>query len=373
LSAGLWFFIYPIPKSVAQSAVIKISGYVTDAETGEPLEGATVFAPTSKKGTATDHLGYYSLSVRATSVRLHFSFTGYGTEVRNFAAGEHLADVALQPAVALKDVEVTASKVFERLEGEEAGQSISVEAIRKLPNMGGEADVLRALQLLPGIGRGQDGSTGLFVRGGSPDQNLILLDGMPLYNVNHLFGFLSVFNPDALDQVTLYKSGIPARFGDRLSSVLAIETKEGNDRDLHGVFSLNPIVGKLQLEGALKKGKSSFIVSGRRSFIGDMVYGLSERYRLYDLNGRFRFSPSKKDALSVVFYSGGDRYQDIIEDDRFRFQWGNKGVSVQWQRQHNAEQRSTWQAYHTDFRHEQEVKGSYNGIAYLDRLSSGIN
>ena len=240
-----------------------ISGYVSDAESGERLIGATVYLPGFGKGTVTNAYGFYSLTLpgvdtsgvdtsrsgmtgvdtQADSVELIYSYTGYTPERKKLLLSADLRlDVGLVSNNVLQEVEITASPEETQVERVQMSlHKLDMQTVNQAPVLAGEADILKTLQLLPGVSGGNEGSAGLYVRGGSPDQNLILLDGVPVYNVNHVFGFLSVFNTDAINNVDLYKGGIPARYGGRLSSVVVISMKEGNLKESEGVFAHGPL------------------------------------------------------------------------------------------------------------------------------------
>ena len=217
-----------------------ISGYVEDADTGEKLIAANVFEPEKGKGTTTNVYGFFSLTLPKDSVYLAISYVGYETQYfKMYLDKDIVMNFTLGTGAELQEVIVTADK-YERIEQKTQMSQVSVpiQQIKKLPALLGEVDILKSLQLLPGVQSGGEGTSGLYVRGGSPDQNLILLDGVPVYNASHLFGFFSLFNGDATRNATLTKGGYPARFGGRLSSVLEINMKEGNMKEFKGTGSI---------------------------------------------------------------------------------------------------------------------------------------
>ncbi|NCD42344.1 MAG: TonB-dependent receptor, partial [Bacteroidia bacterium] len=245
-----------------------ISGYIEDAATSERLIAANVYDTKTYTGTSTNTYGFYSLTLPEGVYEMAFSFIGYETEIQriNLTSNQHIT-VSLQSNLEIEGVEIVGEKGGSNLERTQPGMvHVPMRQIQKLPMLLGEADVIKAIQLLPGVQSGSEGSSGLYVRGGGPDENLVLLDGVPVYNVNHLFGFFSVFNPDALKNVSLYKGGFPARFGGRLSSVLDISMKDGNMKSLHGDITVGLISSKITLEGPIIKNKTSFIISGRRTY-----------------------------------------------------------------------------------------------------------
>jgi hypothetical protein len=243
-----------------------IYGFVEDSLTSERLPGATVYNLKSKKGTITNSFGFYSLTLPDNdSVRLSFSLVGYKSQTVNFkpCTSENL-NVKLISGIELKEVIVTAGK--NRLKNPEMSiLNIPVKQISKIPSLMGEVDIMRAFQLMPGVHGGKEGTSGIYVRGGSPDQNLILLDDIPLYYINHIGGYISVLNPEAIKSVELYKGGFPARYGGRLSAIMDIRMKDGNMTEYSGNLTIGIISSKFTIEGPIIKDKTSFIVSARRS------------------------------------------------------------------------------------------------------------
>ncbi|RME05366.1 MAG: TonB-dependent receptor, partial [Bacteroidetes bacterium] len=295
LTIPLIFFSF----SLSSQNSYTISGYIEDAGSGEKLIAANVFDQNSLQGTVSNTYGFYSLTLPADSVKLLVSYVGYQPVEYAFSLrNDTTITFRLSQSIELKEVEVVAKKV-DRIETntQMSKVDVPVQQIEKLPALMGEVDVLKVLQLLPGVQAGGEGQNGLYIRGGSPDQNLILLDGVPVYNVSHLLGFFSVFNSDAIKTVTLTKGGFPARYGGRLSSIVEINMKEGHMQELHGEGSIGLIASRLTLEGPIKKGKTSFMVSGRRTY-ADLIFGpliqasaadnedVKLRMYFYDLNAK---------------------------------------------------------------------------------------
>lgn len=331
-----------------------ISGYVEDEESGEKLISANVFDLKSQSGTVSNNYGFYSLSLKKDSVKLEISYIGYQSKTINLKLDKNIQlNVTLSPSVTLEQVEIKAER-SKRIE-EQTQMSVvevPIQQIKKIPALLGETDVLKALQLLPGVQSGGEGQNGLYVRGGSPDQNLILLDGVPLYNVSHLFGFFSVFNADAIKNVTLMKGGFPARYGGRLSSVIDISMKEGNMKSYHGAASVGIISSRLMVEGPIIKDVSSFIVSGRRTYIDFLAKPFIERalastdgqkgsagYYFYDLNAKVNYKLSDNDRLYLSFYSGKDPFsfefgEEIPQVNKnlisTELTWGNVIGALRW-------------------------------------------
>ncbi len=331
------------------------SGYVRDAASGESLPGVAVVHPASSQGATTNAFGFYSLTLSnavADSVRLVVAALGYERQRLAVPAGGSLThDFRLTPASAeLAGVEVVAEREEKINQSTRMGTiNIPVAQLKRVPALFGEVDVLKVLQLLPGVQSGGEGQTGLYVRGGSPDQNLVLLDGAPVYNAAHLFGFFSVFNADALKNVELIKGGFPARYGGRLSSVLDITMKEGNMQKLHGEGGIGLIASRFTLEGPIKKDVASFIVSARRTYLDVLAQpliqsqtdGVSAGYYFYDLNGKLNWKISPRDRIFLSGYLGRDKFyvddesdkgQDTYSRQNSSLGWGNRTASLRWNR-----------------------------------------
>ncbi|MFT5386448.1 MAG: hypothetical protein ACI81W_003861 [Saprospiraceae bacterium] len=306
----------------------------------------------SGKGTVSNTYGFYSLTLPRDSVILSFSYIGYEANTFRLKLNKDIVlNVDLSDALELETVEVVGEK-FARIEEETQMSRVEVpiEQIKKVPSLLGEVDVLKTLQLLPGVQSGGEGQNGLYIRGGSPDQNLILLDGVPVYNVSHLLGFFSVFNADAIKNVTLTKGGFPARYGGRLSSVLEINMKEGNMSEFHGEGSIGLISSKLTFEGPIIKDKTSYIISGRRTYIDLLAKPLiksaqeeGDDFKLklffYDLNAKINHKFNDKHRLYLSAYTGADVYggdtKETYENDNYykfknQIDWGNVTTALRW-------------------------------------------
>ena len=328
-----------------------ISGYVRDGATGESLPGVAVVHPASGQGTTTNTYGFYSLTLAPStdSVKLLVSALGYERLRLAQPAGRSFTrDFRLKASSAeLAGVEVVGSREEKIAESTRMGTiNVPVAQIKLLPALFGETDVLKVLQLLPGVQGGGEGSSGLYVRGGSPDQNLILLDGTPVYNASHLFGFFSVFNADAIKNVELIKGGFPARYGGRLSSVVDISMKEGNMQKLHGEGAIGIIASRLTLEGPIKKDTASFIFSARRTYIDILARplikanadGLVAGYYFYDLNGKLNWKVGPRDRLYLSGYNGYDEFyanDETTKGEEYSKQksslgWGNRTAALRW-------------------------------------------
>ncbi|RYD59397.1 MAG: TonB-dependent receptor [Sphingobacteriales bacterium] len=293
---------------------VTVSGYVTEKKSGERVTGATVYISKKNIGTSTNTYGFYSLTFPADSVELRASFLGFQPFSVSLMANKDVKlDIELEQSKDLKEVVVVAQKDAIQTRTQMSAIDLPISTIKSLPAFLGEVDIMKAIQLLPGVQAGGEGSSGLYVRGGSPDQNLILLDGVPVYNASHLFGFFSVFNADAIRSVDVIKGGFPAHYGGRLSSVIDINMKEGNKNKLHGEGGVGIIASRLTLEGPIQKGKSSFMVSGRRTYVDVLAAPfmrgpVKAGYYFYDLNGKVNFKLGAKDHIYFSGYLGDDKF-----------------------------------------------------------------
>jgi len=327
-----------------------ISGYVEDSGTSEKIFMANVYNSLKMQGTASNTYGFYSLSLPGGEVKLVCSYVGYKAFALTFKLHKDtVIKIQLNQSMQLQEVVVKGGRSNDNLRSSQMSiNEISLKTVKSLPAFLGEVDPIKILQLLPGVQTGTEGSTGLYVRGGGPDQNLILLDGVPVYNASHLFGFFSVFNADALNTITLIKGGFPARYGGRLSSVLDIRMKEGNMKKIVGESSIGLVASRFTLEGPIIKDKASFIFSARRTLLDLWASPLAKKinpkesipgYYFYDLNAKLNYKFSEKDRLYLSFYSGSDlgtySKSDVTSttknsDDNFRLNWGNTTTALRW-------------------------------------------
>lgn len=324
---------------VAKPQVI-VHGYIKDKTNNEPLIGATVSISGTSTGTSTNNSGYFSLRLAdATQNKLTIRYIGYKTrQVQINLKNTAPQYFYLEPGVEIDEVTVKAPLFSEKRMGVNLTE-IPVQELKKLPALGGEVDLLRTYQLLPGVQGGSEGKTGLHVRGGGPGQNLILLDGSPLYYVNHLGGFSSIFDPEAVNNFKLYKGGFPARYGGRLSSVLDVQMKEGDKNNSETFISIGTISGRFNMQGPLQQGKGSYFLSVRRMWLDFLMrpftLAVTEKasmgYSFYDINAKATLQLSEKDKLFMSFYSGDDKLvlsykEDLIGADqkaKQKVKWGN--------------------------------------------------
>lgn len=366
-----------------QAQKVTISGYVTEHKSGETIPGAIVYVPALNTGTATNAFGFYSLTIPAGSAELNISTVGYAaTRMQLLLRNDTSINVELGSANELKEVVVSGKKDAVQYRTLMSSIDLPVETIKSLPAFLGEVDVMKAIQLLPGIQAGSEGSSGIYVRGGSPDQNLILLDGVPVYNSSHLFGFFSVFNADALKSVEVIKGGFPARYGGRLSSVIDVNMKEGNKQKFHGEGGIGLIASRLTLEGPLKKDKASFMISGRRTYYDVLAQPFMRGpvkggYYFYDMNSKVNFKLGEKDRLYVSGYFGNDKFYarqrnnnaiggaDLSSTLSTSIRWGNITSVARWNHEYSNKVFGNLTAYYSQY--------SFNVFSRMQNRFANIN
>ncbi len=322
-----------------------ISGYVKDSLSGETLIQATVFVEELGRGAATNEYGFYSLTLPEGSYHLQFNYLGYKTKNEYIKLGSDLRlNIDLRGAyVETKEVVITGEKKDANVSSTDMGrQELKIEQTKAIPALLGEVDIIKAIQLLPGIQSSGEGNTGFYVRGGGPDQNLVLLDDAVVYNTGHLFGFFSVFNADAVKNTTIIKGGMPASYGGRISSVLDISMKEGNMKKYEIEGGIGLISSRLTIQGPIKKDKASFIISARRTYIDLLLKPFlknlqggqfaGNEYYFYDINAKLNYRFSDKDRIYVSGYFGRDvfNFRDPSGSFKLSFPWGNTTATLRW-------------------------------------------
>ncbi|NND93738.1 MAG: TonB-dependent receptor [Flavobacteriales bacterium] len=356
-----------------------VSGYVYDALTGESLIGASVYETGSYRGSTTNTYGFFSITLPEGEYQLAVTFLGYMDHNQTITLNRNISlKIEMRySAITTKEVVIEA----ERNQNVESSQmsvaKLEVKQVKDLPAVFGEVDVLKTIQLLPGVSSIGEGNAGFYVRGGGPDQNLILLDEAVVYNASHLFGFFSVFNSDAIKNIELVKGGMPANYGGRLASVLDITMNEGNSKEFTGSGGIGLISSRLTLEGPIKKDTASFIVSGRRTYIDVLTKPFIEGsdfdgtgYFFYDLNAKVNWKVSDKDRLYLSGYFGRDNFNFTQPDADLEFSipWGNATTSLRWNRVVNdrlfTNTTGTFTRYNFSFNGGQDD--------FLFKLSSGI-
>ncbi|RMG86707.1 MAG: TonB-dependent receptor, partial [Bacteroidetes bacterium] len=366
----LFFFISSV---VFGQEKVTVSGYLTDETNGEALLYGNVYIKNTTVGVNTNEYGFYSMDVpKGAPVVLGFSYLGFDTkEIEVTPTADMTLNVALTPEGAvLEEIEVVATRTAAEKEEVQSTRmstiTLPVDQIKTIPSLGGEVDVIKVVQLLPGVGKGGEGGTGMFVRGGDADQNLVLLDEATVYNIGHLFGFFSVFNPDAIKDLSMVKGGFPANYGGRLSSVLDIRMKEGNNREFHGEGGIGLLSSRLTVEAPIIKDRMSFLVSGRRTYIDQLMKSLGAflPYYFYDLNVKINYRLSDKDRIFLSGYFGDDvlKFDETISetdstgtenfDLNFGFSLGNFTQTLRWNHIYNPKLFSNLSLIRTSFNYD---------------------
>jgi hypothetical protein len=374
------FIIYLLLSSTFFSQQYTLSGYVKDAKTGEFLIGATIFVEGELKGTSSNVYGFYSLTLKTGETNVKYSYIGYnGNNKKINLTRDTRLNIELQQAEDLLEEVIIDALSDENTTGTQMGKiDLSMDKIKTIPAFMGEVDVLKTIQFLPGVSSGGEGNTGFYVRGGGPDQNLILLDEATVYNASHLFGFFSVFNADAIKNVSLIKGGMPSNYGGRLSSVLDISMKEGNYKNFQMDGGIGAIASRLTLQGPIKKDTASYIISGRRTyidvltkpFIPDTSSFKGSGYFFYDLTAKLNWRLSDRDRLYLSSYFGRDVFTFNNQDLDFKFNvpWGNATASLRWNHLFSDKLFVNTTAVFTDYNFAFE--GGASGFNF--KLASGI-
>ncbi|MGB4844094.1 MAG: TonB-dependent receptor [Ferruginibacter sp.] len=367
--------------SAAAQNKYTISGYIKDSLNGETLIGATVAVQGLTKGISSNLYGFYSITLDEGSYTLICSFIGYRYKIIKI---DLTADTKLNfevlPKISLsQEVVVSTKKRDANVRNAEMGKfTLPIEQIKSIPAFLGEVDLLKTIQFLPGVRNAGEGSAGIYVRGGGPDQNLILLDDAPVYNTGHLFGFFSIFNADAIKNVTLIKGGMPAQYGGRLSSVLDVSMKEGNNQKLQVDAGIGVIASRLSIQGPLKKNKSSFILSARRTYIDALTKPFISKtsqfrgsgYYFYDLNAKVNYIFSEKDRVYLSGYFGRDVFDfaNGKQSLKIKIPWGNKTGTLRWNHVFNNKLFGNTTAVYNDYNFE------FNALQndFELKLASGI-
>lgn len=315
--------VYLIPSQAQRTT---ISGKISEKGTGESLIGANVYVPSIKSGTTTNNYGFYSLTLSSdTAFDVVFSYVGYESQRVKIQPGTQTTlNIEFDKSKTLEAVQVTATKEENKIANNVQMSKINIPVahIKNIPSLLGEKDVLKTLQLMPGVQKGNEGFSGLYVRGGGADQNLIILDDATVYNASHLFGFFSLFNGDAIKNIDMYKGGFPSRYGGRVSSVIDISMKDGNMQDYKGDISVGLISSRATIEGPIVKNKSSFLVSGRRTYIDILARPFLKAntetvpgYYFYDITSKANYTIDSKNRLFVSAYFGRDKFKSIFQEN----------------------------------------------------------
>lgn len=342
LSLTIFLFVANTSFTQSISQTYTLSGYVTDAKSGESIFGAKVFIPSIKKGALTNNYGFYSLTVPSGKYVVEFRLSGVQTKKKEITLNSDVRyDMELGESIQdIDEIKVVANADQNTNSTQLGSHELDIDEIKTLPAFMGEVDIIKTIQLLPGVSSAAEGGQGFYVRGGGPDQNLVLLDEAVVYNAAHLFGFFSVFNADAVKNVNLIKGGMPANFGGRMSSVLEVSMNEGNNKKFLVKGGIGAISSRITVEGPLKKNKGSFVLSGRRTYIdlimkaaiSDTSPFAGSSYFFYDMNLKMNYKLGDKDRLYLSGYYGKDEFNFGNIEDGFSVDmpWGNGIAALRW-------------------------------------------
>ena len=377
---GLFFLL--IYSSLFAQNTYTISGYVQEEATGETLIGVNIFDQATLTGTISNEYGFYSITLDEGDYNIIYSFIGLETNIQKVNLSKNIRlNVSLNTKTILtNEVVITSEKEDKNIQSSSMSQTkLQVKNIKQIPVILGEIDVIKSAQLLPGIQSGGEGNSALYVRGGGPDQNLILLDEAIVYNASHLFGFFSVFNADAIKDINVIKGGMPAEYGGRLSSVLDISMKDGNNKKYEADGGIGLLSSRLTLQGPIQKNKSSFIVSGRRTyvdvlsrpFMNDDNAFSGSGYYFYDLTTKVNYRISDKDRIYLSGYFGRDvfSFNNTNSGIGIEIPWGNATTSLRWNHLFNDKLFLNTSIIFSDYRFQFNIEQSEFEL----KIFSGIN
>lgn len=361
----LYIFLFSLFSTGFSQQNPTINGFIKDAESNEDIIGATIFQKGSMNGTVSNSYGFFSLKVNADTVKLSVLAIGYESKEITVFKNDPKLEIKLSPKThETKEVEIIGKNDNRDLESTQMStEKVTMAEAKKLPPIFGEVDIIKVLQMKPGIQSGGEGVTGIYVRGGGPDQNLILLDEAVVYNASHLFGFFSIFNPDAVKAAEIYKGGFPAQYGGRLSSVIDVKLNDGNKNKHTLSGGIGIITTRLTASGPLKKGKISYLVSGRRTYVEPFTKIINDRnktkpdfnpipnYYFYDMNAKIGIDIDAKNRLYIGGYFGRDKFNYTLRQN-FNFIWGNSVGTIRWNHIFSPKLFSNTTFYVTDYRYK---------------------
>ena len=370
------FIIIILLTTLQSSAQQKhtISGAVTDQQTGETLIGATIrLLGNSGIGVLSNSYGFYSITAPENKYVMVVSFSGYQSDTLEISLTKDIThQFALEPAGAsLNEVVVVARRNDNITRTLPGVQKISIEEIKNVPVIFGEQDILKTIQLLPGIKSGGDGSTGFFVRGGGADQNLILLDEATVYNASHLLGFFSTFNSDAIKDITVYKGDMPAQYGGRLSSLLDIKMNDGNNKNYRVSGGVGLIASRINVEGPIVKNKGSFMISARRTY-ADLFLKLSKDSTVnrsilyfYDINAKANYQLNERNKVFLSAYLGSDK---LGFSNQFGIKWGNTTTTLRWNHIFTSKLFSNTSVIFSDYNYNISINATTNNLSIVSKI-----
>lgn len=371
LSALMLTSVFTYEMSAQNQRIkVTVSGHITDKASGETLIGAGVL--TEGAGAATNNYGFYTLTIpQGKHLTLRYSYVGYDdATVTLDLLRDTTINVALKANTEIKEAVVSAQRESGIMATKMSAIEIPMNMIKNTPVLFGEADVLKTIQLMPGVQSGAEGFSGIYVRGGGPDENLLLLDGISLYNAEHMLGLFSIFQPEAVKKVTLYKGSFPARYGGRTSSIIDVRTNDGNLQETHGTIGVGVLSDKFHLEGPIAKGRTAYSISARgmHTFLFDGILRAAKvpaNYYFFDMNGKLTHRFSDRDRLFLNAYYGRDIFHFMEEDeyeitggsneyrkydDKTHIRWGNLLTSARWNHVFNGRLFSNATVAFTDYR-----------------------
>jgi hypothetical protein len=367
----LLLFLSVLSSGALGQTKVTLSGYIKDKSNGEELIGVTVYLPELKAGTTTNAYGFYSITIPSGKYDVLISYIGFQDVTLKLDLTKDVStNFDLEPETTMMEEVVVSDKPLDAnvVEIQMSKNTLNMEQVRKLPALFGEVDIIKNIQMLPGVIVAGEGTSSFYVRGGGADQNLILIDEAPIYDPSHLGGMVSVFNADVIKDSELYKGGIPARFGGRLSSILEVRTKDGNNKEFHASGGIGTLASRLAIEGPLSKGKSSFILSGRTSNLGLYLKaaGTDNGVNFHDLNLKVNWKSSNKNRFFVSGYSGRDKI--TFEGGDAGFGWGNSTVTFRWNHLFNDRLFSNASVIASNFDYSLEVKDPIQGFKWVSNL-----
>jgi hypothetical protein len=357
--------------SVQAQEKVTINGYVKDFQNGEELIGVNVYIPQLKAGTVTNAYGFYSITVAKGSYDVQFSFIGYKTfQLSIELLKDESKNIELAPEATYIQEVVISDKAEDAnvVNVQMSKNTVNMDQVRKLPALFGEVDIIKNIQMMPGVITAGEGTSSFYVRGGGADQNLILIDEAPIYDPSHLFGLFSVFNADVIKDSELYKGGIPSRFGGRLSSILDVRTKDGNNKKLGVSGGVGLLASRLMIEGPIRKEKSSFIISARRSYV-DLFLKMADQPNtvyFYDVNAKVSWKANNKNRFFLAFYSGRDKLK--FANGAAGFGWGNTTGTFRWNHLFNERLFLNTSVIASKFDYSLEINDAVQGFKWVAGL-----
>ncbi len=366
----------------SQNKKYTISVYLNEKGSKETLPGGAIYSPLYKKGATSNGYGFFSLTLPETdSLELVITYVGYQPIVKKIALTSDVSlNFDMESGITLEEVKIVSQKEKNSQTTKISNIDIPIEQIKSIPAFLGEKDVLKVLQLMPGVQKGSEGSSGIYVRGGGSDQNLFILDDATMYSTSHLFGFFSLFNGDAIKNIELSKGGFNARYGGRLSSVVDIKMKEGSKEKYQGEVGLGLISSRLTFEGPIQKGKSSFLISARRTYIDILMRPFTKNaatgYYFYDGNLKLNYEINQKNKVYLSGYFGRDKFyfnnneNDIL--NKSGLYWGNATGTLRWNHIYNNKMFSNTSLILSDYRLVQYNRYNYNENYFDLTYTSGI-